>query len=294
MEKLTSAVEWQDMKTDRDGLVPCIAQDIHSGQVLMLAYMNREAYEKTLETGLVTYWSRSRKELWTKGLTSGHVQYLRELYLDCDNDTILAKVEQVGAACHTGHRTCFYTPALQEAPEWVDIYDDHGRFTGEICDRRSYFLQKGQYMMYVLALIETPEHKFLITQRSMDKKWAAGCWEVSGGGAQAGETSLQAVIREVREETGLDVSACTEDFQPVYRYFNEDLERGDNYFVDIYHFRLSFSAEDISLEHAEATAGRLATMEEIGAMHEKKAFLHYERILQALAAEQDASMGGPS
>jgi phosphoribosyl-ATP pyrophosphohydrolase/phosphoribosyl-AMP cyclohydrolase len=70
--------------------------------------MNKEALEKTLETGTMTYWSRSRNELWTKGLTSGHMQYVKELKIDCDNDTILAKVEQIGAACHTGNRTCFY------------------------------------------------------------------------------------------------------------------------------------------------------------------------------------------
>lgn len=74
----------------------------------MLAYMNEEAYNKTLETGIMTYYSRSRQELWVKGLTSGHFQYVGSLDIDCDNDTILAKVRQVGAACHTGNRTCFY------------------------------------------------------------------------------------------------------------------------------------------------------------------------------------------
>ncbi len=91
------------------GLVPVIAQDWASGEVLMLAYMNREAWEKTLETGKVHYWSRSRQKLWLKGETSGHVQIVKELYVDCDADTILVKVEQLGgAACHTGHRSCFF------------------------------------------------------------------------------------------------------------------------------------------------------------------------------------------
>ena len=94
------------------GLLPAIAQDCDSGEVLMLAYMNEDAWRKTLETGEAHYWSRSRNELWTKGLTSGHVQYVKSLTIDCDNDTILAKVEQVGAACHTGNRTCFFTPLL--------------------------------------------------------------------------------------------------------------------------------------------------------------------------------------
>lgn len=90
-------------------MVPVIVQDDETNEVLMLAYMNELAYQTTLEKGLMTYWSRSRNELWTKGLTSGHVQYAKSLYIDCDKDTILARVEQVGAACHTGNRTCFYT-----------------------------------------------------------------------------------------------------------------------------------------------------------------------------------------
>ncbi len=85
-----------------------VVQDFENHEVLMVAYMNREAYEKTLESGVMTYWSRSRNELWVKGATSGHYQYVKELLIDCDCDTILAKVEQIGAACHTGSRSCFY------------------------------------------------------------------------------------------------------------------------------------------------------------------------------------------
>ena len=99
---------WADFKTNSDGMVPVVVQDAENDEVLMLAYMNEEAFEMTLRLGKMTYWSRSRNELWTKGLTSGHVQYVKQLLIDCDNDTILAKVEQVGAACHTGNRTCFY------------------------------------------------------------------------------------------------------------------------------------------------------------------------------------------
>lgn len=91
------------------GLLPAIAQDCESGEVLMLAYMNEEAWRKTLETGEAHYWSRSRSELWHKGGTSGNVQKVRSLRLDCDNDTVLLQIEQVGgAACHTGRRSCFY------------------------------------------------------------------------------------------------------------------------------------------------------------------------------------------
>ena len=80
----------------------------------MVAYMNREAFEKTVESGKMTYWSRSRNELWQKGATSGHVQYVKQLSIDCDNDTILAKVQQIGAACHTGNRSCFYREILKK------------------------------------------------------------------------------------------------------------------------------------------------------------------------------------
>ncbi len=91
------------------GLVPAIVQDYKTGDVLMLAYMNKQAWEKTLETGKATFWSRSRNALWLKGETSGHVQLVHEIFIDCDDDTILLKVDQVGgAACHTGYRSCFY------------------------------------------------------------------------------------------------------------------------------------------------------------------------------------------
>jgi phosphoribosyl-AMP cyclohydrolase len=93
---------------DRDGLVPCIAQQHDTGEVLMMAWMNRDAIAETLANGRVTYWSRSRGALWRKGETSGHVQRLVDLRLDCDGDTLLALVEQTGVACHTGRRSCFY------------------------------------------------------------------------------------------------------------------------------------------------------------------------------------------
>ena len=102
------SLSFDELKKGPDGLVPVIVQDDENGQVLMLAYMNKEAYEQTLREGRMIYFSRSRNELWRKGDTSGHYQYVRSLCIDCDNDTILARVEQIGAACHTGHRTCFY------------------------------------------------------------------------------------------------------------------------------------------------------------------------------------------
>lgn len=91
------------------GLIPAIAQDHKTGEVLMMAWMNSESLARTLETGRVTYWSRSRKAFWAKGETSGHVQMLKEMRVDCDRDCLLMQVNQVGPACHTGRRSCFYT-----------------------------------------------------------------------------------------------------------------------------------------------------------------------------------------
>ena len=96
----------------KSDLIPAIVVEESTGQVLMLAYMNRESLEKTMETGYTWFWSRSRRELWNKGATSGHLQKVKELYADCDNDTLLVKVEQTGAACHTGHHSCFYKQIL--------------------------------------------------------------------------------------------------------------------------------------------------------------------------------------
>lgn len=99
----------QDIKWNEQGLVPVITQDWQSGEVLMLAWMNAEALQQTLAEGRVIYWSRSRAKLWRKGEESGHIQHLKELRIDCDADTVLVKVEQVGGiACHTGRRSCFY------------------------------------------------------------------------------------------------------------------------------------------------------------------------------------------
>ncbi|KIC39128.1 phosphoribosyl-AMP cyclohydrolase [Leisingera sp. ANG-M7] len=98
------------------GLIPCIAQDEASGEVLMMAWMNADAVAKTLETSKVTYWSRSRQSFWIKGETSGHVQELVDLRIDCDQDCLLALVRQTGAACHTNRRTCFYT-AVRDGDE---------------------------------------------------------------------------------------------------------------------------------------------------------------------------------
>ena len=107
-------LKWDDFKKNKDGLIPVVVQDYKTEQVLMVAYMNQESYETTLETGKMTYYSRSRQELWLKGATSGHFQYVKALSIDCDLDTILAKVSQVGAACHTGNYSCFFTDLVKK------------------------------------------------------------------------------------------------------------------------------------------------------------------------------------
>ncbi len=106
----------QSLRYDEKGLIPCIAQDHDSGQVLMVAWMNVDSVARTLETGRVTYWSRSRQAFWVKGESSGHVQHLVELRIDCDRDCLLALVNQTGPACHTNRRSCFYT-ALRDGEE---------------------------------------------------------------------------------------------------------------------------------------------------------------------------------
>jgi len=103
------------LRFNKEGLIPAVVQDVSTGQVLMLAYMNREALEQTLDTGFAHYWSRSRAKLWQKGETSGHLQHVRDMRYDCDADTLLVIVEQEGVACHTGERSCFFHRLLEHS-----------------------------------------------------------------------------------------------------------------------------------------------------------------------------------
>jgi len=107
------------LKYDANGLIPAIAQDVATGDVLMMAWMNAQAVAQTLATGRVTYWSRSRAAFWIKGETSGHIQHLKEMRIGCDRDCVLLLIEQVGPACHTNRRSCFYTSV--QAGEEVEI-----------------------------------------------------------------------------------------------------------------------------------------------------------------------------
>ncbi|MGZ8625551.1 MAG: phosphoribosyl-AMP cyclohydrolase [Actinomycetota bacterium] len=105
---MTARVEPDELRFDERGLIPAVVQDVENGDVLMMAWMNRESLRRTLEEGRTVFWSRSRRELWRKGDTSGHVQHVLEVRADCDADVLLIRVHQVGAACHTGERSCFH------------------------------------------------------------------------------------------------------------------------------------------------------------------------------------------
>ena len=143
-----SSIPWPEFKLNSDGLIPVVVQDYKTDEVLMVAYMNEEAFRTTLRTGKMTYWSRSRRELWVKGLTSGHYQYVKSMTLDCDNDTILAKVAQIGAACHTGNKTCFFKPLMKKEYDdtnplrvFQEVYD-------VILDRKAH-PKEGSYTNYL-------------------------------------------------------------------------------------------------------------------------------------------------
>ncbi len=121
-----------EMKYDSNGLIPAIVQEAGTGRVLMMAWMNKESLTKTLELGEMVYWSRSRKEIWHKGATSGHTQKVKSLSFDCDKDCILAQVEQIGAACHDGYKSCFYRTIEGDAakisePRLVDPEKVYGK-----------------------------------------------------------------------------------------------------------------------------------------------------------------------
>lgn len=147
-EQFESSMKWSSFKTDSQGLVPVIVQDYQSLEVLMLAYMNQEAYEATIASGRMTYYSRSREELWTKGETSGHYQYLKSLKLDCDNDTILAKISQVGAACHTGSYSCFFQELVKKdylEKNTLRVFEN----VYSVIDERKQYPKEGSYTNYL-------------------------------------------------------------------------------------------------------------------------------------------------
>ena len=145
---MKSTISFDEFKLNSDGMIPVITQDYKTNEVLMLAYMTKESFEKTLETGKMTYFSRSRQELWTKGDTSGHYQYVKSLDIDCDKDTILAKVEQIGAACHTGNRTCFFKPLMKKEYDDTNPLHVFQNVYDVITDRKEH-PKEGSYTNYL-------------------------------------------------------------------------------------------------------------------------------------------------
>ena len=160
--------------------------------------------------------------------------------------------------------------------EYWDIYDANKNVTGRTMKRNDWILKEGEYHLTVLGVIKRSDGRFLITKRVMTKAWAAGWWEVSGGAAQAGETSKEAVIREVGEETGLDVSNAEGGY--VFTYKRENPGEGDNYFVDVYRFEMDFAESDLKLQQEETDGYKLATKQEIEEIAKQGIFLHYDSI----------------
>ena len=160
--------------------------------------------------------------------------------------------------------------------EYWDIYDAEKQLTGSILKTNDWCLKDGEYHLTVLGVICRPDGKFLITKRVMTKAWAPGWWEVSGGAAQAGEESREAVLREVREETGLDAENAEGGY--MFTYKRENPGEGDNYFVDVYRFVMDVDEKDLHLQEEETDGYMFATKEEIESFAKEGIFLHYDSI----------------
>ena len=165
--------------------------------------------------------------------------------------------------------------------EFWDIYDENKQLTGRTMKRNDWCLKEGEYHLTVLGVIARPDGTFLITKRVMTKAWAPGWWEVSGGGVQAGESSEEAVRREVKEETGLDVRNAEGGYAFTYKRVNPD--EGDNYFVDFYRFVMDIDEKDVSFQEAEIDGHMFATREQIESFAKEGKFLHYDSIKQVFS-----------
>ena len=160
--------------------------------------------------------------------------------------------------------------------EFWDIYDENKELTGRTMRRNDWNMKPGDYHLTVLGIVRHTDGRYLITKRVMTKSWAPGWWEVSGGGVMAGEDSHSAVLREVREETGLDVSDWEGGY--LFSYRRDNPEERDNYFVDIYRFTGTFTEQDLHLQAEEADGWMLADVEQIKAFANEGIFLHYDSI----------------
>ena len=168
---------------------------------------------------------------------------------------------------------------MEKKMELWDIYDENKEKTGRTMKRNDWCLQEGEYHLTVLGVVARKDKKFLITKRVMTKAWAPGWWEVSGGAAMAGEASLEAVHREVLEETGLNVKDWDGGY--LFTYKRENPGEGDNYFVDVYRFVGEFQEEDICIQEEETDGWKLATVEEVQELAQQGIFLHYDSIKEA-------------
>ena len=163
--------------------------------------------------------------------------------------------------------------------EFWDIYDANKQPTGRTMKRNDWCLKDGEYHLTVLGVVARPDHTFLITKRVMTKAWAPGWWEVSGGASQAGEASYDAVLREVKEETGLDVSKADGGY--LFTYKRENPGEGDNYFVDVYRFVLEIEDTALNLQTEETDGYMFADLDKIKEIAAKGEFLHYDSIKEA-------------
>lgn len=202
--------------------------------------------------------------------------------MTCQKSDISALCGEAGASSDEPVAAVCEAPAVKP-PEPIDVYDADRRPTGLVIDRRSQRLGQGQYMLYAIVVVCDAQGRMLITRRALDKAWAAGWWEVPGGGACAGETTRDAAIREAGEEVGLDLTRGT--LELLWSYRNDDPGYSDNYFADIYRATLDFSAADVRLREREATEFALASWDEVRELAQQGRFLHYERLARALGFE---------
>lgn len=162
--------------------------------------------------------------------------------------------------------------------EYWDIYDVNKQPTGRTMQRNDWHMKDGDYHLTVLGVICRPDGRYLITRRNADKSWAPLCWEVPGGGVRAGESSADAVIREVREETGLDISGYVRE--PALTYRRDNPEEGDNYFVDVYRIEMDYKDSMVTLQEKETCGFMSADLEDIRRIAGEGKFLHYDSIME--------------
>lgn len=165
-----------------------------------------------------------------------------------------------------------------EKQEYWDIFDKNKHRTGRTMKRNDWILADDEYHLTVIGAIRRPDGKYLITKRAMDKAWAPGHWEISGGACKAGEESKDAIRREILEETGLDISQAGGGYQ--FTYHRENPGEGDNYFVDVYLFHMDFDEKDVRIEGREIGGWQLADAEQIRKIGEEGKFLHYDSVKQ--------------